>query len=60
MELGLIALIAIIFFGPRRLPELGKGLGKSIKEFKGAFRELHSTRDEVVDELKDVHEALKK
>ena len=32
--------IAVLFFGPKRLPELGHGLGKAIKEFKKAGEEL--------------------
>ena len=38
MHLLLIGLIAIIFFGPKRLPELGKGLGESIRGFREAFK----------------------
>lgn len=37
MHLLLIAIIAIVFFGPKRLPELGKGLGEGIRGFKEAF-----------------------
>jgi len=33
-ELILIAVILLVLFGGRKLPELGKGLGESIKEFK--------------------------
>jgi sec-independent protein translocase protein TatA len=33
-ELGVVLLIALIFFGPKRLPELGSSLGKSIREFR--------------------------
>jgi len=36
MEIGALALIALIIFGPGKLPELGKSLGKGIKEFKSA------------------------
>jgi sec-independent protein translocase protein TatA len=32
--------VAVLFFGPKRLPELGHGLGKAIKEFKKAGEEL--------------------
>lgn len=35
-ELILIAVILLVLFGGRKLPELGKGLGESIKEFKKA------------------------
>jgi len=36
MEIGALALIALIIFGPGKLPELGKSLGKGLKEFKSA------------------------
>lgn len=39
MHLILILLIVLIVFGPGKLPELGAGLGKSIKEFKKALKE---------------------
>ena len=42
-ELIVIFVIALIIFGPRKLPELGKSLGKSIAEFKRASNELKST-----------------
>jgi len=37
MHLMVILVIVLIIFGPRRLPELGEGLGKSIKAFKQAM-----------------------
>lgn len=43
MHLILILLIALIIFGPGKLPELGAGLGKSIKEFKKAMKEGQET-----------------
>jgi sec-independent protein translocase protein TatA len=39
-EMLLIGLALLIFFGPSRLPELGKSLGKGIQEFKKASKEL--------------------
>jgi len=39
MHLILILLIVLIIFGPGKLPELGEGLGKSIKAFKRAMKE---------------------
>ncbi len=39
MHLILILLIVLIIFGPGKLPELGEGLGKSIKSFKHAMKE---------------------
>jgi sec-independent protein translocase protein TatA len=37
MEIGLVLIIALIVFGPKRLPELGKSLGKGISEFRGTI-----------------------
>lgn len=34
MEIGIVLLIALIVFGPKRLPELGRGLGGGMREFK--------------------------
>jgi sec-independent protein translocase protein TatA len=36
-EIIIIAVIILILFGGRKLPEMGKGLGESLKEFKNAF-----------------------
>ena len=53
-EMLLIAIAILIFFGPSKLPELGKALGKGIQEFKKASRELtDSVKDEVADEKKN-------
>jgi len=41
MHLILILAIVMIFFGPKKLPELGRGLGESIKGFKDAMSNLH-------------------
>ena len=38
-ELIIIALIALLIFGPKKLPDLGAGLGKAIRDFKGAIKE---------------------
>lgn len=47
-ELIVIFVIALIIFGPRKLPELGKSLGRSIAEFKKASNELRSTLEEEI------------
>jgi sec-independent protein translocase protein TatA len=39
LELGVIALVIVLLFGTRRLPELGSGLGKAITNFKKSYRE---------------------
>jgi sec-independent protein translocase protein TatA len=54
-EMLVIFVIALLIFGPRKLPELGRSLGKSINEFKKASNELRSTLEEEirVEETKD-------
>jgi len=54
-ELVIILVIALIIFGPRKLPELGRSLGKSIGEFKKASNELRNTLDEEIraEEVKE-------
>ena len=57
-ELVIILVIALIIFGPRKLPELGRSLGKSIGEFKKASNELQRTlEDEIrIEETKEERE----
>ena len=38
-ELIIIAIIALLIFGPKKLPDLGSGLGKAIRDFKSAMSE---------------------
>ena len=47
-ELLIIFTVALIVFGPRKLPELGRSLGKSLQEFKRASNELKHTLDEEI------------
>ena len=55
-ELLLIFGVALIVFGPRRLPEIGRTLGKALGEFKKASDDLKNTieREVHVEELKQV------
>ena len=54
----IIFIIALVIFGPRKLPDLGKSLGKSLAEFKRASNELKRTWEDEVraesDELKKI------
>ena len=47
-ELIIIFVIALIIFGPRKLPELGRSLGRSLSEFRRASHELRSTLEEEI------------
>jgi sec-independent protein translocase protein TatA len=60
-ELIIILVIALIIFGPRKLPELGRSLGKSIGEFKKASNELRSTLEEEIrlEETRDQRAAMR-
>ena len=48
-ELLVIFVIALVVFGPRRLPELGRSLGRTIAEFKRATSDLQSTLEREID-----------
>jgi TatA/E family protein of Tat protein translocase len=58
-ELLIIGVVALIVFGPRKLPELGRSLGKSLQEFRRATNELKHTLDEEIsiEERKDERKA---
>ncbi|MBI1748308.1 MAG: twin-arginine translocase subunit TatB [Acidobacteria bacterium] len=67
-ELMLIFVIALIVFGPKKLPELGKSIGKGLAEFRRASNELRNTWEEEVrvedlrkfDKIADPHDDYNK
>ena len=54
-EMLVIFIVALLVFGPKKLPELGKSLGKGIREFKKATEELKSSWE---DQVKDISTPL--
>ena len=58
-EMIVIFLVALVLFGPKKLPELGKTIGKAITEFRRAQSELKSTFDHHMRELERENESIK-
>jgi sec-independent protein translocase protein TatA len=56
MHLLIILFIVLIIFGPGKLPEIGEGLGKSIRSFKKAMTE----KDDLKDEQKSIEQKEEK
>lgn len=52
MELIIVLAIIVLIFGAGKLPEIGGALGKGIREFKEANREIKETTDELNAEIK--------
>ena len=55
-SLILIAIIALLVFGPKKLPAIGKAFGSSLREFKNATQGLVTDEDNVkkIEEIKEV------
>jgi TatA/E family protein of Tat protein translocase len=60
-ELLLIFVVILIVFGPRRIPEIGKTLGKALGEFRKATDDLKNTieREVRLEELKSIAPAIR-
>ena len=52
LDLVVILVIALLIFGPKKLPEMGSAIGKSIKEFRKGMNELTAPKDEREEENK--------
>ena len=51
-ELILIFIVALLVFGPKKLPEIGKSIGKGLAEFKKASEELKKTIEQEIEQVK--------
>jgi sec-independent protein translocase protein TatA len=52
-ELIIIGIIALLVFGPKKLPDLGAGLGKAIRDFKGAMNEPEKAEEKKEDKKEE-------
>jgi sec-independent protein translocase protein TatA len=52
-EIAIVVIIALLIFGPRKLPELGSSFGKSIRGFKKGLKDGQDELNEVVAEVKE-------
>lgn len=55
-ELILIMVVALIIFGPGKLPEVGKAIGKTLNEFKKASNNIKNEIDESINENDNTEE----
>ncbi|HZA57740.1 MAG: twin-arginine translocation protein TatA/E family subunit [Solirubrobacterales bacterium] len=47
LEIAIVLIIVLIIFGPKRLPELGRSMGRGIREFRGSISGDHKDDDDV-------------
>ncbi len=58
-EIPLIVLLALLFFGDKKLPELAKGFGESIRTVKKEIEGITDDTDKIKQELDEVKDAVK-
>jgi TatA/E family protein of Tat protein translocase len=58
-ELILIFVVALLVFGPKKLPEIGKSIGKGLAEFKRASEELKKTIEQEIEQGKSEISAVR-
>ena len=63
-EIFLILIVVLLFFGSNKIPELARGLGRGMREFKdaasGIQREIENSSSGMKDSIKEVEEEIKK
>ena len=52
-EIIIILIVALLLFGAKRLPEIGRSMGKAIKEFKKSFKDVTDELDSDLDSPKE-------
>ena len=53
-EMAIIFIVALLVFGPKKLPEMGRSLGKALKSFQDATKEFESEFKQEVDKIEKV------
>jgi sec-independent protein translocase protein TatA len=53
-EIIIILIVVVLLFGGKKIPELMRGLGKGVKEFKNATSEVEDVKKEVTDSIKKI------
>jgi sec-independent protein translocase protein TatA len=61
-EMMVIMAIALLVFGPKKLPEIGRSVGKALREFKKSTEEIKDKFEEQIraDDFKDIQNDIKK
>jgi sec-independent protein translocase protein TatA len=55
-HLIIILIVALVFLGPRRLPEVGRALGQGLKEFKSSINATHQPAPQITPAHPNTHE----
>lgn len=53
-EIAVILLVALLLFGPKKLPEIGRTLGSAMRELRKAARDFTSSIEQIENDVKDV------
>jgi sec-independent protein translocase protein TatA len=53
-EMGLIMVVALLIFGPKKLPEIGRSMGKTIRSFQDASKEFQNEFQKEASQLEEV------
>ena len=58
-ELILIFIVILLLFGAKKIPEIAQGLGKAVREFRKATRDIQEAVEKEVNEVKDLGQIKK-